>query len=174
MCGLLWCFYLLLELSFWRHPFTAEAPLVSKWCNATFLQICSDEEIKSLDGLKVSKFASYFWVNYSFKSCITFRDVSYLCFYIHIYHIKLYIVIPTIAMSPAASPMRGLTAITTSVSFHPPMNPTRKPNMNVEILSMKMDTWSAIALLILLMSLHGKRRKKLVGFVLKQISLRNC
>ncbi len=23
-------------LSFWRHPFTAEHPLVSKWCNATF------------------------------------------------------------------------------------------------------------------------------------------
>ncbi len=32
-------------LSIWRHPFTAEDPLVSKWCNAKFLQICSDEEI---------------------------------------------------------------------------------------------------------------------------------
>ncbi len=42
-CGLLWCFYQLFGLSFWRHPFTAEDPLVSKWCNATFLQICSDE-----------------------------------------------------------------------------------------------------------------------------------
>ncbi len=38
-CGLLWCFYQLFGLSFWRHPFTAEHPLVSKWCNATFLQI---------------------------------------------------------------------------------------------------------------------------------------
>ncbi len=28
-CGLLW-------LSFWRHPFTAEDPLVNKWCNDTF------------------------------------------------------------------------------------------------------------------------------------------
>ncbi len=28
--------------SFWRHPFTAE-----EWCNAQFLQICSDEETKS-------------------------------------------------------------------------------------------------------------------------------
>ncbi len=27
-----------------RHPFTAEDPLVSKWCNAKFLQICSDEK----------------------------------------------------------------------------------------------------------------------------------
>ncbi len=28
-------------------PFTAEDPLVSKWCNAKFLQICSDEETNS-------------------------------------------------------------------------------------------------------------------------------
>ncbi len=45
-CGLLWCFYQLFGLSFWRHPFTAEDPLVSKWCNDTFLQICYDEEIE--------------------------------------------------------------------------------------------------------------------------------
>ncbi len=44
-CGL-WCFYLF-GLLFWRHPFTAEDPLLSKWCNATFLQICSDEETNS-------------------------------------------------------------------------------------------------------------------------------
>ncbi len=36
-------FYQLFGLSFWRHPFTVEDPLVSKWCNAKFLQICSDE-----------------------------------------------------------------------------------------------------------------------------------
>ncbi len=35
-CGLLWCFYQLFGLLFWRHPFTAENPLASKWCNATF------------------------------------------------------------------------------------------------------------------------------------------
>ncbi len=31
------------RLSFWQHPFTADSLdlLVSKWCNATFLQICS-------------------------------------------------------------------------------------------------------------------------------------
>ncbi len=33
--------------SFWRHPFTAEDPLVSKWCNATFLQICFHQETNS-------------------------------------------------------------------------------------------------------------------------------
>ncbi len=36
---------------FWWHPFTAEkvinqSQLVSKWFNATFLKICSDEETK--------------------------------------------------------------------------------------------------------------------------------
>ncbi len=38
-CGLLWCVYQLFGLSFWRHPFTTDDPLVSKWCNATLLQI---------------------------------------------------------------------------------------------------------------------------------------
>ncbi len=33
----------LFGLSFWRHPFTAEDPLASKWRNETFLQICSDD-----------------------------------------------------------------------------------------------------------------------------------
>ncbi len=33
-CGLLVCFYQLFKLSFWRHPFTAEDPLMSKSCNA--------------------------------------------------------------------------------------------------------------------------------------------
>ncbi len=37
-------FYQLFGLSFWRHPFTAEDPLVSKWCDGKFIQICSDEE----------------------------------------------------------------------------------------------------------------------------------
>ncbi len=38
-CGLFWCFYQLIKLSFWWHPFTAEDLLVSKWW--VFLQICS-------------------------------------------------------------------------------------------------------------------------------------
>ncbi len=44
----LWFFYQLFALSFWWHPFTAEDPLVSKWCNATFLKIFSDEETNSV------------------------------------------------------------------------------------------------------------------------------
>ncbi len=46
-CGLLWCLYQLFGLSFWRHPFTAEDPLVSKWWNAKFIQIHSHEETNS-------------------------------------------------------------------------------------------------------------------------------
>ncbi len=41
--GVDFCFYQLFRLSFWRHPFTAEDPLLSKWCNAKCLRICSDE-----------------------------------------------------------------------------------------------------------------------------------
>ncbi len=36
ICGLLRCFYQLFGLSSWRHPFTAEHPLVSKCCDAKF------------------------------------------------------------------------------------------------------------------------------------------
>ncbi len=32
---------------FWRHPFSAEDPLVRELCHDTFLQICSDEETNS-------------------------------------------------------------------------------------------------------------------------------
>ncbi len=52
-------------LSIWRHPFTAEDPLLSKWCNATFLQICSDEETH-LEWW-VSIFLATFWMNNAFK-----------------------------------------------------------------------------------------------------------
>ncbi len=54
-----------------RHPFTAEDPLVSKWCSATFLQIWwRNKLIYILDGLRMSTFLAnvHFWVNYSFLS----------------------------------------------------------------------------------------------------------
>ncbi len=57
-CGLLWCFYQLFGLKFWRHPFTVEHPLVSKWCDAKFLQICSDEETNS-----PTSWIAWWWVN---------------------------------------------------------------------------------------------------------------
>ncbi len=65
-CGLLvdFCDVFISGLdSFWRHPFTADNPLVRKWCNATFLQICSDEETNS----SVSWMAWVNWLNYSLK-----------------------------------------------------------------------------------------------------------
>ncbi len=69
-CGLLWCFYQLFGLSFWRHPFTAEDPLLSKWCNATFFQIWwRNKLIYILDSLSVSTFSAnfHFGVNNSFN-----------------------------------------------------------------------------------------------------------
>ncbi len=50
--GLLWSFYQLFGLSFWWHTFTAEDPRVNKWCNATFLQIYSDEETNACTSWK--------------------------------------------------------------------------------------------------------------------------
>ncbi len=64
-CGLLWCFINCFD-SFWRHPFTAEDPLVSKWWN-DFSK--SDEETNSstLNDLRVSTFSVdfHFWMNLS-------------------------------------------------------------------------------------------------------------
>ncbi len=71
-CGLLWCFYQLFGLSFWRHPFTAGDPLVCNWCNAKFIKIWWwNKLIYILDGLRVSAFSPnfHFRVNYSFKQC---------------------------------------------------------------------------------------------------------
>ncbi len=76
-CGLIvdFCdgFYQLFGLSFWRHPFTADYPWVSKWSNAKFPQICSEELtnklIHILDDLRLSKCIAdeNVLVKYSFK-----------------------------------------------------------------------------------------------------------
>ncbi len=81
-CESLWCFYQLFALAFWWPPFTAEDPLVSKGCNAKFLQIFYDEDIFLPDGQRVSKLSanSHFWMNYYFKgnfSWITFSLVPF-------------------------------------------------------------------------------------------------
>ncbi len=59
-------------LSFWRHPFIAEDPLVSMWWNATFLRICSHEEANSSTSLMAwgcvtAQQIFIYWVHYSFK-----------------------------------------------------------------------------------------------------------
>ncbi len=68
-CGLLWCFYQLFGLSFWRHPFTAEDPLLSKWCNAMLYFSKSDEETNKTDS----------WDNHS----LNFKPITiwYFCIY---------------------------------------------------------------------------------------------
>ncbi len=74
-CGLLWWFYQLFGLSFWRHPFTAEDSLVNKWCNATFLKICFDEETNSSTSWTTLGWVRFdFWVNYSVD--ISFKPIS--------------------------------------------------------------------------------------------------
>ncbi len=62
LCGLLvdYCsFYKLSELSFWRHPFTAEDPLLSKW-NEQFIYQNWSKLIYILNGLRVSIFPQIF------------------------------------------------------------------------------------------------------------------
>ncbi len=79
--GLLWCFYQLFGLSFWRHPFTAEDPLVNKWRNATFLQIWwRIKLIYIFNGLRVRTFSAHFHVNYSFNYCQCSSFCSSVCF----------------------------------------------------------------------------------------------
>ncbi len=55
-------------IELWRHPFTAEVPLVNTLSNPTFLQICFDEETNSLDGQRVITFSAnvHFLAKYSF------------------------------------------------------------------------------------------------------------
>ncbi len=62
ICGLLWCYYQLFGLSFWRHPFTT----MSKWRDATFFQICSDEETNS-------------FTSYMARGRVHFQQIFFFC-----------------------------------------------------------------------------------------------
>ncbi len=74
-CGLLWCFYQLFGLSFWRHPFTAEHPLVSKWFNATFLQIWwRNAVIYISDGLRMSSFSKFSFFGWTIPLNVTYSQ----------------------------------------------------------------------------------------------------
>ncbi len=60
----------------WRHPFTKEDPLVNKWYNATFIQICPHTETNlSTPWIAWSNF--YFWVNY-FNFTILFKNLLFM------------------------------------------------------------------------------------------------
>ncbi len=85
-CWLLRCFYQLFGFPFWRHPFTAEDPLVRKqhyglWLrNQILLQMLNF--FKSVPMKKYENF--HFWVNnYLFKPDITDSDweIRYYCKY---------------------------------------------------------------------------------------------
>ncbi len=75
-CGVLWCFYQLFGLSFWRHPFTAEDPLVSNISPNLFWW--RNKLIYNLDALRMSKFSS--WVNYFFNvmhyTCVNSEELT--------------------------------------------------------------------------------------------------
>ncbi len=65
--------YQLFGLSFWRHPFTAGGLLVSKWCNATFLQISIEmkQTILHFRWIECTFSAKFhFWVNCSFEGTL--------------------------------------------------------------------------------------------------------
>ncbi len=74
------------RLSFWRHPFTTEDPLVSKWCTATFLQIWwRNKLIHILDDVRMSTFSADFsiicrgWSEGEFKLGSVFSTASLIC-----------------------------------------------------------------------------------------------
>ncbi len=78
----LWCFYQLFGLSFWRHPFTAEDPLVSKWCNDTFLFQWISWYPENL----------HFYINYSFNVIIYLKKnksvILYLTFGLNVFFLR--------------------------------------------------------------------------------------
>ncbi len=68
----------LFRLSFWRHPFTAEEPLLRHWCNATFLQIWwRNKLVYILDGLRVKKFSKFSFLDEQFL--LTLKTSVYFC-----------------------------------------------------------------------------------------------
>ncbi len=78
-CGLLRCFYQLFGL--WRHPFTAEEPLVSKWCEIWW----RNKLIYISDGFRVKIFLAniHFWMNYCCVIIHSFSDwhILFIIFY---------------------------------------------------------------------------------------------
>ncbi len=72
--GVVWIivmFYQLFGLSFWRHPFTAEHPLVSKWSGMIHFSK-SDEETNSSTSLMEYIFSSFFIFRWTIPLTTTF------------------------------------------------------------------------------------------------------
>ncbi len=71
-CVLLWCFYPLFGLSFWRHPFTAEL----WWASDVTLHFSkSDEETNSSTSWPEREYIFILWVKYSFKMSLGLNTV---------------------------------------------------------------------------------------------------
>ncbi len=67
---LMWCFYQLFELSFWRHPFTAEDPVLSKWSWHNFYKFVPMKKQTHLHlWWPGGEYIFIFWVNCSFNMC---------------------------------------------------------------------------------------------------------
>ncbi len=62
-------FFQLFELSFWRHPFTAENPLVSKWCNAIFFFKTTMHNQTDIFGNCIATWAVLLLLLYYLKTC---------------------------------------------------------------------------------------------------------
>ncbi len=115
-CGLLWCFYQLFGLSFWRHPFTAEDPLVSKWCNAKSLQICSDEETNpSTSWMTWECVKFHIWVKYSFNKYLQ----------------KTVVMLPKLLLSPRRSEFLPFWICSCSHYLNPELKSTRTTSTNI-------------------------------------------
>ncbi len=69
----------LIRLSFWRHPFTAEHPLRRHWCSATLFWL-RNKLIYILYDLKVSTFLEnlHFWVKLLLLYILYVREVTCL------------------------------------------------------------------------------------------------
>ncbi len=69
--GVMWItliFFFYQVFGLWRHPFAAEDPLASKWCNTKLLKICSDEETNiSTSWVALGCAHFHFWVNHYFN-----------------------------------------------------------------------------------------------------------
>ncbi len=71
-----------IRLSFWRHPFTAEHPLLRHWCRDTFLQIwwirTFSANLNILDELFLQLVDNYF---INFQTFLSFFFGQSLCFF---------------------------------------------------------------------------------------------
>ncbi len=67
-------FYQLFGLSFWRHPFTAEHPLMNKWCNISPNLMKKNSYTHGWPEGEYILAHCHSWVNYSMKLSVQMTD----------------------------------------------------------------------------------------------------